>query len=220
MEGNVSRPGKKGKMLPGNAEIFPANVRRGLSGCNGANGGDCKPVVPFSQLMKPTALLLLGLLPLTLGCGAAVETETKAPALKAQWSGQHGGSSTPGVRELRTTDQWQAFWQQVGREPPRVLDPEREMAVAIFVGEKNTGGYGAEIVGARVHEGRLVIDYREISPAPDAMVTQALTAPWAVVILPRSELPVTVNKLNPPRSGLRPEEPGNRPVAPGARAER
>ncbi len=170
--------------------------------------------------MKPTALFLVGLLPLTLGCGAAVKNDEKAPTLIAQWSGQHGGSSVPGVRELRTTDRWQAFWQQVGREPPRALDVGREMAVAIFVGEKNTGGYGAEIVGARVHEGRLVIDYREISPAPGAMVTQALTSPWAAVILSRSELPVTVNKLNPPRSGLRPEEPGNRPVAPGARAER
>ncbi len=94
------------------------------------------------------------------------------------------------------------------------------MAAVIFLGEKNTGGYGAEIIGARVREGRLVIDYREISPAPDAMVTQALTSPWAVVILPRSELPMTANNLNPPGSGLRPETPGESPVAPGAQAER
>ena len=126
----------------------------------------------------------------------------------------------PGVRELRTTDQWQSFWQQVGREPPRVLDPSAEMAAAIFLGEKNTGGYAADVIGARVREGRLVIDYRESSPAPGAMVTQALTSPWVVAIVPRSELPVTANNLNPPRSGLQPEASGERPVAPGARAER
>jgi len=170
--------------------------------------------------MNHTALFLLGLLPLVLGCGAAVKSDEKATVVIAQWSGQHGGSSTPGIRELRTTDQWQSFWQQVGREPPRVLDTSAEMAAAIFLGEKNTGGYGAEIIAARVREGRLVIDYRESSPAPDAMVTQALTSPWVVAIISRSELPVTANNLNPPRSGLQPETRGERPVAPGARDER
>lgn len=170
--------------------------------------------------MKLTALFLLVLLPLTLGCGAAVKREEKGPLMIAQWSGQHGGSSTPGVQALRTTEQWRAFWQQVGREPPQALDVGREMAVAIFLGERNTGGYGAEIVGARVLEGPLVIVYRESSPAPGAMVTQALTSPWAVAILPRSELPVMASTLNPPRSGLQPETPGDRPVAPDTRAER
>jgi hypothetical protein len=181
---------------------------------------DSKAKVIFFHLMKLTALFLLGLLPLTLGCGAAVKNEEKGPLMIAQWSGQHGGSSTPGVRELRTTEQWQTFWQQAGREPPQGLDVGREMAVAIFLGERNTGGYGAEIVGVRVHEGRLVIDYRESSPPPDAMVTQALTSPWAVAMLSRSELPVTTNNLNPPRSGLRPETTGDRPVSPDTRTER
>jgi hypothetical protein len=170
--------------------------------------------------MKSIALFLFGLLPLALGCGVAVKNEKKVTPLIAQWSGQHGGPSTPGLRELRTTDQWLAFWQQVGREPPRVLDTSAEMAVVIFLGEKNTGGYGAEITGVRVHEGRLVLDYRESSPAPDAMVTQALTSPWAVAIISRSELLVTANNLNPRRSGLQPEMRGERPVAPGARVER
>jgi hypothetical protein len=177
--------------------------------------------LPDHYSMNPsTALILLGLLPLALGCGRVVTNEGKGGPVIAQWSGPYGGSSTGGLRELRTAEQWLAFWQQVGREPPRALDTSREMGIALFLGEKTTGGYGAEITGVRVHEGRLVMVYRESSPAPDAMVTQALTSPWVVAIVPRSEWPVTANNLNPPRSGPQPVMRGEGPVAPDARTER
>lgn len=132
-----------------------------------------------------------------------------APATPArseivQWSGQHGGSDTASTRVLRNADEWNAFWKQVERDRPRPLDVANEMAVAIFLGEKRTGGFGALLLGTRVEDGKLVIDYRETTPEPGMMVTQALTHPWVVAVMPRSDLPVVGRNVAPERqSNLR-----------------
>lgn len=127
---------------------------------------------------------------------------TPAPVFM-QWSGQHGGGDAPGMRVLRTAGEWTAFWQQARREPPRALDAAREMAVAIGLGQKPTGGYEVEILGAREQDGALVVEYRESAPAPDMMVTQALTTPWSIALVARSTLPVKWQRIGPPASAVR-----------------
>lgn len=117
------------------------------------------------------------------------------PALAGHWSGFHGGQNAFTVRALRNVAEWDAFWQQVERNPPRPLDPAGEMAVVVFLGERRTGGYSVEIVRVRAENQKLVVEYRETTPAPGLMVTQALTSPWAVAIVPRSALPVVAEKI-------------------------
>lgn len=118
-----------------------------------------------------------------------------ASSASSQWHGDYGGSEQFAVRVLRTASEWEAFWRQVRRGQPRSLDVAREMAVAVSLGERRTGGYRVEIVGVQPQERKLVVTYREITPAPDMMVTQALTTPWAVAVVPRSDLPVEPRPL-------------------------
>jgi hypothetical protein len=117
-----------------------------------------------------------------------------APELM-QWSGQYGGNRTAGHRVLRDASAWNAFWKDVGQQPPRAFDPGREMAIAIFMGERRSGGFSTEILGAAPEGGKFVVTFRETSPAPGGMVTQALTAPWAVATVPRSDLPLEVRPV-------------------------
>jgi hypothetical protein len=91
---------------------------------------------------------------------------------------------------LRTPAEWTEFWRTVRREPPRALDPAREMAVVIHLGGKRTGGFTAEVVRTRVEDGTFVVQFRTTAPEPGMMVTQELTNPWATAIVPRSTLPV------------------------------
>lgn len=140
-------------------------------------------------------ILLASTVALLGGCRAQPAANTSFPTPKlAQWSGAYGGQAAFAVRKLDSAA-WGAFWEQVGREKPRELDPAREMAVVVFLGQRNTGGYSIEIASVRAEEKRLVVEYRESAPSPDMMVTQALTAPWAIAIVPRSGLPVTAQKL-------------------------
>lgn len=99
------------------------------------------------------------------------------------------------MRALRSGAEWDGFWQQVQRKRPRALDPAREMGVVVFLGERNTGGYAVEIASVQPEDRKLIVSYREQTPDPDMMVTQALTTPWAVAIVPRSELPIEPRKI-------------------------
>ena len=94
---------------------------------------------------------------------------------------------------LRNADEWNAFWKQVECDRPR------PMAVAIFLGEKRTGGFGPLLFGTPVRDGEIVIDYRETTPELGMMVTQALTHSWVVAVMPRSDLAVVGRNVAPER---------------------
>jgi hypothetical protein len=146
--------------------------------------------------MRSFVLRLLVLPALLAACQAVPSrSESTTPPKLEQWSGAHGAPSPFAVRALRDPAAWDGFWQQMGRVAPRSLDATREMAVAIMLGRRKSGGYSAEIVRVQPRDGNLVVEYREHVPPPDMMVTQALTQPWAVAIVPRSDLPLTAQKI-------------------------
>lgn len=143
--------------------------------------------------------LLLGLAVLLLSaCQAArppVETEAR---ILGHWSGQHGGALTSGHRVLRDLKTWNDHWSAAGQDAPRALDPAREMAIVVFLGERRTGGYLVEITGVESSAEGLIVTTRESAPPPGAMVTQALTQPWALALVPASDRPVRVRNAARP----------------------
>ncbi|HVS51801.1 MAG TPA: protease complex subunit PrcB family protein [Opitutaceae bacterium] len=128
---------------------------------------------------------------------ASDETSPSTPP-RAQWHGTQGGMRAFSVRAIRANADWISLWKQIGREAPQAFDEAHDMAVAIFIGERRTGGYGVEIVGTRPGDDRLIVEFRETTPAPDAMVTQALTTPWAVALVPRSTATVVAHPADAP----------------------
>lgn len=139
-------------------------------------------------------LLVFLIMPLLPACRSQpTAPDSKSPDVPspiAQWSGQHSGRETAATEVLRSAEEWTAFWPKVGDDRPRALDVSREMAVAIYLGQKRTGGFSAEVLRTQVQEGKLIVEYRETAPEPGMMVTQELTEPWVVAIVPRSDLPV------------------------------
>nr|WP_198999539.1 protease complex subunit PrcB family protein [Flavobacterium sp. ASV13] len=53
--------------------------------------------------------------------------------------------------------------------------------VILNMGEKNTGGYSIGIEKVEETDKNIIITVKENNPAPDAMVTQAITYPYTVV---------------------------------------
>jgi len=147
-------------------------------------------------------VLLLGLT----GCSGATNwlagepppPETPPPGAtiglvgRATWSGAISEASSPGFLVARTPAEWQALWDLAGRKPPMAL-PERMMALAVFMGTRNTGGYGVEIVNIRLdrrvgERDRLLVEYRERTPG--RMAQQVLTSPYTITLVDRSDTPV------------------------------
>lgn len=106
-----------------------------------------------------------------------------------------------GVRErtqavARTQGEWVALWDRHTRTrtappPPPAVDFSREMVVALFMGERPTGGYEIEVTQVERTAAGLTVHHRAKSPDPGDMLTQSLTSPFHLVKLARTDESVT-----------------------------
>ena len=106
--------------------------------------------------------------------------------------GDRSGTRGPLQTVIRNQDEWKALWKrhsstEANPPPAPLIDFDREMAVGVFLGEKHTGGYEVEIVRAERRDSALYVYYREKSPPPGTMVTQALIQPFHLVKFPKYE---------------------------------
>lgn len=77
---------------------------------------------------------------------------------------------------------YQRIWAaKVGDEAAPVVDFEKQAVVFLFAGTRRTGGYSIKVHGARIEGEALVVDAEVVGPKRGAIVTQALTAPYAVL---------------------------------------
>lgn len=129
------------------------------------------------------------------GIFAAATEGVSAPAtLRLLGSGQQCRIVTPERVAVRSAAEWKALRQRAfGPEAP---DPaarvswDREMVLAVFLGQKNTGGWRVALRDVRPEGGRLVVRWEARGPAKDDVTLQALTSPWTVAAVPRDERPV------------------------------
>lgn len=166
-------------------------------------------VVPVSK-MSAIVAMALGLVACTQvsaflageqppGSPAAALTEEGIDGV-TEWRGQQSGAQGRAFLVARSEPEWQTLWERVGSPPPGPLPTDR-MALAIFLGARNTGGYDVMIEDVRTERrigerDVLVVGYRERRPAPGARVSQALTSPYAVKLVERSPLPVRYQRLD------------------------
>ncbi len=188
MSGGIARRQGAGRTMsvPGLTEIneLPGGI------CDGKKPEIAGPNHEGLGMMAAIGRVALGLL-LAATCWLA------APAVEpAEWYGV-----TATVRELRTVTArnqagWAALWIRAGQDPPVAFDPATNIAVGVFLGARPTGGFAAEIVSAEEQDGVLTIAWRELRPAPRAIVTQAFTSPWVIRLLPRTERPVAFKQAH------------------------
>jgi len=130
---------------------------------------------------------------LMMGCSNVKTLKPVSPLESIPCSGLQYPES--GGMVFRDAGSWKAFWNRyckvITGEGEKLSAPEvdfsTQMLVGVFSGEKPTGGYSISI--QRVLDGpkRLVVEYLEKSPPPDAMVTMALTYPCQIISIPSSE---------------------------------
>jgi hypothetical protein len=140
----------------------------------------------------PVVLFLAGLMALALPGLAAPGGDIP------QWNGKYTSSEGAySSKEMWTKiipnrESWDFLWKKLEKEKPAAFDPAREMAVFIQAGQCPSYGYAVKVLAAYPKDGKYVIEYGVTEP--HSMVPQALTYPWVVAVLPRSDLPVVFEK--------------------------
>lgn len=168
--------------------------------------------------MRPSAAraaLLLGLAAPLAGCewGAGLlageppawggTTASSRPGIdgRLEWEGQQSEIQARATLVARTQEEWAELWRRTAQEPPGPL-PRGWMAVAVFGGVQNSGGYRVQVldvVRARRSDvtqiERMLATYRISTPPPGGATSQAQTSPWAIRLVQDTPLRVEFERV-------------------------
>ncbi len=115
-------------------------------------------------------------------CGAgAVSTAHADVAVPVETFRGQQGPRIGRIHSAHTNEEWVALWSLVNQRPPRELVEGSETGVAVFLGERPTGGYRIEITNITHTPENLKLAV-DVSP-PKAVATQGLTAPYMFMII-------------------------------------
>jgi hypothetical protein len=119
----------------------------------------------------------------TTACGFSIWPGDDA----TEWRGLSSAVERPGTAVARTQEDWLQLWDLTGQPAPRELDVGAEVALAIFLGTRRSGGYQPRIVRITEDEAGRTVEWRELAPDKGAVVVQVITTPWLIAILPAGE---------------------------------
>lgn len=96
---------------------------------------------------------------------------------------------------IKTADEWTRVWNRiVSNHGPKPAVPEvdfaKEMVLVAAMGTRATGGFSIEIEAVDRDSSSITASVRKRAPGKTCGTTAALTAPVAIVRIPRSDKPV------------------------------
>ena len=113
--------------------------------------------------------------------GGSASMNVSAAGRKAEkpmeWKGQYGGPIDAGTEVATDESSWTRLWLQLGQDAP-ALDFKKYFAVAVFAGERPTGGYTVEFLDPVPKGADVTVYFRVKDPA--GFSTQAVAQPWKV----------------------------------------
>jgi hypothetical protein len=148
----------------------------------------------MAQSWMAAALLVLGLgacrsaAPAP-GSAATARGGVKEAAMQ-EWKGQFSGALQSAQRVIESAAQWQALWSEIGQAAPAAPDFKSSFAVAVFLGQRSTGGYSVEWLEPDSGGAATVVRYKESKP--QGITMQVLTQPYSVKVFPRGRSQIRV----------------------------
>lgn len=139
-------------------------------------------------------LLLVVTLALVSACISVPVNEQPVPFTTLA-RGSYCEVTQPQEHVIHNRAELEQFWNRLGhsRHKVPVIDFEARTVLAIFMGEQTSGGYAIRIDRIVRTPEEVIVMVRKTTPPKDAAVSQALTRPYILVSIPRTELPVRFN---------------------------
>jgi PrcB C-terminal len=132
-------------------------------------------------MKKLTTLLLI--IFIATGCctkkGAAAVKATGG-AFEILKQSDRGGRDTAGFDHITDAASLKKLYRSLSIDASAV-DFKKKNVVAVYMGQKNTGGYSITIESIRVDGTTTYLKKKEIKPETGGMVSMALTAPYVIV---------------------------------------
>lgn len=113
----------------------------------------------------------------------------------------YGGLKQYENRVIKSEDELKEVYNDINSKRSPALDIpvinfSKETVVAIFIGEKNTGGYSIQIESVTDLDNQIKVIFKEATAKPGENVSMALTQPYCIIKIPYTNNKVTVKKVN------------------------
>lgn len=108
-----------------------------------------------------------------------------------EWKGQSCAESDAKAELISDAKSWKALWLEAfgDSKPVPEVDFTQNVAAAVFIGTKRTGGYSVQFFEPVADGGKTVIGYSVKSPGQGMFVIQAFTTPYAIRLYPKPTSP-------------------------------
>lgn len=109
--------------------------------------------------------------------------------------GFRSGVTSPERLVIKDAQTWQDLWKRHSpMRPMPAVDFSTRMLIAVFAGEKATGGYAITIYKVAEEGKTITVHFHEISPPPDAIVVQVITQPYHIVEIEKTPLEIVFSQ--------------------------
>ena len=97
------------------------------------------------------------------------------------------------TKVIKSQTAWQALWEalSITDGPTPAVDFNAKMIIAIFQGQKGTGGYEIEVTKILERENYIEVFAKETSPGVNCGADAVITSPYHIVELNKSDKEVT-----------------------------
>jgi PrcB C-terminal/Putative zinc-finger len=123
--------------------------------------------------------------------------ESKPLSIIDRFEGAYGGVDRKATAIVLDKGTWAGLWKNLNRRldstpPLPSVDFSRQFIVGWFLGMKTTGGHAIRIRRVEFVDQKVVVYASVRHPEPGTIVTQALTQPYSLVVIPKPE-GITIN---------------------------
>ena len=118
--------------------------------------------------------------------------EPREIEIKRRIAEPFSGVKEPGTLVVDSQKNLEVMWERitvlvVPRPDTPKIDFDTEIALAVFMGERQTGGYEIAIDKVVEHENEVIVTYSETSPRPGMTAPQVITRPFQIAVIPKTD---------------------------------
>lgn len=98
----------------------------------------------------------------------------------------YGGPEQSGTTVVTSQQQLQELYNKLGWNDIPQIDFNKNNVVALFMGEKRTGGYSIGIKKVTIEGNTAIVTSIETKPQ-EGNVTMAITSPYCIALIPKTQ---------------------------------
>lgn len=105
----------------------------------------------------------------------------KQPLFEVLSESAYQGRETESFEVIKDVASLNALYQSVNLENIPKIDFKNERVVAVFLGQKNTGGYAIKVKNATEKDNKIYLEIEKSGPKSGENATMAITNPYTIV---------------------------------------